>query len=291
MYRPDVPAAKITLSFQIRSENVRPLMRREMQPLQLAVATVNFNQPLKDSLLTAVQTGARGIQLAVHRELHPDGFNETARRQFLHYLDELNLKTSSLHLPMRRELSEMEGLDQRLSEIRKVLDFAWAMKTPLVTLRIGRIPVDTESKQYELLREILNDLARYSNHVGSTLCLIPTNDSAESLHKMVTSLTAGLVGIDLDPAAFVLAGQKATDALRTLHQNVLHVQARDALRDIDGTGIETQLGRGQVEWDEFLALLAEIPYRGWITVNRTQGDHRIMDSASAIKFLTELGFR
>ncbi len=262
-----------------------------MHPLRLAVATANFDQPLKDALKTAVETGAHGVQLAIHKELRPAELTETGRRQFLHYLDELSLKTSSLHLPMRRELYEPEGLDERLSEIRKVLDFAWSLKTPIVTLRVGRIPVDVESKQYAMLREILDDLARYSNHVGSTLCLIPTNDTADSMQKMVTSLTGGFVGIDFDPASFVLAGENATKALRTLHQNVLHVQARDAMRDIDGTGQETMLGRGQVEWDEFVALLAEIPYRGWITVNRTQGDHRIMDSASAITFLTELGYR
>ena len=262
-----------------------------MHPLQLAVATINFNQSLKDSLKTALDIGARGVQFAVHKELRPADLNDTGRRQFLHYLDELSLKSASLHLPMRRELIEPEGLDERLSEIRKVLDFAWSLKTPLVTLRVGRIPLDVESKQYVMLREILNDLASYSNHVGSTLCLIPTNDTADSMLKMVNSLTAGFVGIDFDPGSFVLAGENPTQALRTLYRNVLHVQARDALRDVDGTGVETTLGRGQVEWDEFVALLAEIPYRGWITVNRTQGDHRIIESESAIKFLTELGYR
>ncbi len=262
-----------------------------MHPLQLAVATRNFDQPLKDALKTALDTGAHAVQLAVHQELRPDELTDTGRRQFLHYLDELSLKISSLHLPMRRELIEPDALDERLAEIRKVMEFAWSLKTPLVTLRVGRIPVDVESKQYLLLREILNDLARYSTHIGTTLCLIPTNDTADSMLQLVTSLTAGFVGIDFDPASFVLAGENATKALRTLHQNVMHVQARDAMRDVDGTGIETQLGRGQVEWDEFVALLVEIPYRGWITVNRTQGDHRIIDSASAITFLTELGYR
>ena len=262
-----------------------------MQPLQLAVATRNFNQPLKDALQTAVQTGAHGVQLAIHQELRPDDMTESARRQFLHYLDELYLKVASLHLPMRRELIEQDSLDERLAEIRKVMEFAWGMKAPLLTLRVGRIPTDVESKNYQLLREILNDLARYSTHIGTTLCLIPTNDTAASLQQLLGAMTAGFVGVDFDPAGFVLAGENPTSALRTLHQNVLHVQARDALRDVDGTGIETSLGRGQVEWDEFIAMLAEIPYRGWVTVNRTQGDHRIMESASAITFLRELGYR
>lgn len=264
--------------------------RRIMQLLSLAVATVNFDQPLKEALKTAVETGAQGVQLALKKELHPNELTETGRRQFLHYMEELSLQISSLHLPMRRELTDLDQLDERLSEIRKMLDFAWTLKTPHVTLRIGRIPTEVESKEYDILRQVLNDLARYSNHVGSTLCLIPTNDSAESMLQMLTDVTAGPIGIDLDPASLIMAGQNPVKALRLLHRYVFHVQGRDGLRDIDGTGIETTLGRGQVEWDELVALLLEIPYRGWITVNRTRGEHRIIESADAIKYLTEIGF-
>jgi sugar phosphate isomerase/epimerase len=262
-----------------------------MQLLRFAVATVNFAQPLREALKTAVETGAQGIQLALHKELRPDELTDTARRQFLHYLDELSLKISSLHLPMRRELTDMDRIDERLAEIRKMLEFAWSLKVPHVTLRIGRIPTDAESKEYETLRQVLNDLARHSNHVGSTLCLIPTNDSPESMLQMLTAVTAGPMGVDFDPAGFVTAGQNPIKALRVLHAHVLHVQGRDGLRDIDGSGLETPLGRGQVEWDELMALLLEIPYRGWITINRTQGDHRIIQSADAIKYLTEIGYQ
>ncbi len=262
-----------------------------MQLLRFAVATVNFEQPLKQALKTALDTGAQGVQFALHKELRPDELTDTGRRQFLHYLDELSLQMSSLHLPMRRELTDLDQLDERLAEIRKMLDFAWSLKVPHVTLRIGRIPTDVESKEYEILRQVLNDLARYSNHVGSTLCLIPTNDSADSMLQMLTAVTAGPMGVDFDPASFVTAGQNPIKALRLLHAHVLHVQGRDAMRDIDGTGLETSLGRGQVEWDELMALLLEIPYRGWITINRTQGDHRIMQSADAIKYLTEIGYQ
>lgn len=261
-----------------------------MQILRLAVATANFQQPLKLSLKTAMETGAKGVQLALHTELRPDELTESGRKQLLHFLDELSLKTASLHLPMRRALGDLEELDHRLAEIRKALDFAWQLKTPLVTLRIGRIPDDTESKEYEILREVLNDLARYGNHVGSTLCIIPTNDTADSLLKLVDSVTGGLVGIDFDPASFVTAGQNPIKALRTLYRNVLHAQARDAIRDIDGSGQEMPLGRGEVDWDEFVALLLEIPYNGWITVNRSKGENKIYETAAAVKYLTEIGF-
>ena len=267
-----------------------PFIETVMQLIRLAVATANFQQPLKLSLKTAVEAGAKGIQFALHTELQPEELSESGRKQLLHFLDELSLNVSSLHLPMRRALCDLEQLDHRLAEIRKAMEFAWKLKTPLLTLRIGRIPEDQESKEYGILREVLNDLARHSNHVGATLCLIPTNDSADAMLQMLTDVTAGPMGIDLDPASLIMAGQNPVKALRLLHQYVFHVQGRDGLRDIDGTGIETTLGRGQVEWDEFMALLLEIPYRGWITVNRTKGDHRIIESADAIKYLTEIGF-
>lgn len=262
-----------------------------MQLLRLAVATTNFRQPLKLSLKTAVESGATGVQFALHTELKPEELTDSGRRQLLHFLEELSLKTASLHLPMRRALCDLEELDHRLAEIRKAMEFAWQLKTPLLTLRIGRIPQDEESKEYGVLREVLNDLARHGNHVGTTLCLIPTNDTAESLLKLVNSVTGGLVGIDFDPASFITANQNPNKALRTLYQNVLHVQARDAIRDIDGSGLEMPLGRGEVDWDELVALLVEIPYNGWITINRSKGENRIAETAAAVEFLSEIGFK
>jgi sugar phosphate isomerase/epimerase len=73
--------------------------------------------------------------------------------------------------------------------------------------------------------------------------------------------------------------------LRTLHSLILHLTARDAIRDIDAGGLETALGRGEVEWVELLPLLDEINYSGWVTVNRTQGDDRAGDAARAIQYL------
>jgi sugar phosphate isomerase/epimerase len=258
-----------------------------MQLLRLAVATTNFRQPLKLSLKTAVETGAKGVQFALHTELKPDELTDTGRKQLLHFLDELSLKTASLHLPMRRALCDLEELDHRLSEIRKAMQFAWQLKTPLLTLRIGRIPLDAESPEYGVLR----DLAKHGNHVGTTLCLIPTNDTAESLLNLVNSLTGGLVGIDFDPASFITTNQNPNKALRTLYRNVMHVQARDAIRDVDGAGLEMPLGRGEVDWDEFVALLAEIPYNGWVTINRSKGENRIADTTAAVEFLSEIGFK
>ncbi len=45
------------------------------------------------------------------------------------------------------------------------------------------------------------------------------------------------------------------------------------------------MGRGDVPWDEILALLQETRYGGWLTVDRTQGEDRAGDAGRAIQFL------
>jgi sugar phosphate isomerase/epimerase len=94
--------------------------------------------------------------------------------------------------------------------------------------------------------------------------------------------------MNLDPAALVLARQDPAQAIRELHDLVAHVQVRDAIRDVDGLGTEVPVGRGEVDWDELLALLEEARYRQWFTVERTQGDDKLGDSARAVQFLKQV---
>ena len=68
----------------------------------------------------------------------------------------------------------------------------------------------------------------------------------------------------------------------------MHVQARDGVRDLDGTGAETAVGDGMVDWVELLALLFEAGYRGWVTAVRNQGHDRGGDVERAIAHLKSI---
>ncbi|MGH7201035.1 MAG: sugar phosphate isomerase/epimerase family protein, partial [Planctomycetaceae bacterium] len=170
---------------------------------------------------------------------------------------------------------------------REVMQFAWQLKAPLVTLRIGRIPA-ADSEQYRLLVEVLNDLARHGNHVGAVLAVTPTRDDAESLTRLMREITQGPVGIDFDPAGFAMNGADAVAAYRELHELVTNVLIRDGLRDVDGSGREVPVGRGEVDWTELIPMIDQSRYRGPLTVLRTAGDDRAGDCARAIQFLRRL---
>ena len=259
-----------------------------MHSLHIAVATRRFLQPLKQSLQTAAKIGAVGVQLDVRNELNPAEFSETGCRQLLHYLDELSLGVSSLSFASQRRLSDLDRLDARLEAVRTAMQFAFRIQARILTVQVGRIPSESDSSDYQMLSDILNDLAKFGNHIGTTLLITSSGDSAETLLQLISTVTQGPIGMNFDPAIFVFSGQNPLEALKALHTLVMHVQVRDAVRDIDGNGLEVPVGRGEVVWDEFLALLEEAGYQGWLTVDRTQGDDKTGDIAKAVQFLRNM---
>jgi sugar phosphate isomerase/epimerase len=256
-----------------------------MPPLKIAVATRCLNLPLKESLRAAASLGAKGVQFDAREELRPGDLTETGRRQLLHGLGELGLSVASLAFATRRSFYDEEQLDGRVAAVKRVMDYAWQLRAPVVAARMGKIPADKESKSYRILFDVLSDVARHGNQVGSTLAITPTHDSPEALAELIAEVKSGPVGIDFDPAVTVMSGHKPAQAFRALHPWVIHVTARDAIRDVDAGGVETALGRGEVDWVEFLPLLDEVEYAGWVTVNRTQGDDRAGDVARGVQYL------
>jgi sugar phosphate isomerase/epimerase len=259
-----------------------------MHRFRLAVATRCFELPLRQSLKLAADSGAEGVQLDLRQELNPAELNETGRRDLRHLLDELGLRVSGTTFTLRRALGDEHELDRRIAAVKQALSWSFELQSHVMTCRIGRLPAEPDGQAAQLLREILDDLARHANHVGVSLAVTPTQDSAASLQTLLSSIQSGPLGIDFDPAQFTLAGHDPAAALRTLHDFVQHVQLRDGLSEIDGTSAETPVGQGSVPWLELLATLGEIEYAGWLTAIRTQGSNKPGDIARAISYVKRL---
>jgi sugar phosphate isomerase/epimerase len=259
-----------------------------MSPLQLAVCTAPFQLSLKQAIDAAARIGVQGVQLDTRTEAKPDELSDSARRQVLHYLDERGLTLGSLSCSLRQPLYERERLDHRIERVRGAMVFASQLKVRTLTLRPGRIPLESETADRQRLIEILRDLAMFGNHLGVVPTLTPSDDSAGSLLTLINEITEGPLAIDFDPAAFVLNRRPPIDALRELHAVVGHVQVRDGRRDEDGIGVETIVGQGEVRWIELIATTAEMHYRGWLTLRRTTGEDKIGDCTRAAKFLRGL---
>lgn len=259
-----------------------------LHPFRLSVATRCLQQPLRESFQTAAAMGAQGIVLDVRQEVDAALLTETARRDLLHYLRELGLSVAGAVIPIRQPLNVEHELDHRVVAIKGAMLAAWQLQARVLCFRAGRIPADAASPEYKLLHQVLEDLAAHANHVGVSLALTPTNDSAESLRTFVSAVRTGPLGIDFDPAHFAMNGRNVSESFRELHDLVWHVQLRDGLKDFSGGGEEVPVGEGVVDWLELLALLSEADYRGWLTAVRTQGDDKATDLARALRHISRV---
>jgi len=259
-----------------------------MHRFRLAVATRCFDLPLRPALDQAAACGAEGVQFDLRQELDPTQLHQSGRRDLQHLLDELGLRVSGTTFTLRRKLADEHELDRRIAAIKLAMTWSYDLRAPVMTFRIGHLPTDENGKEAKVLREILTDLAMHANHVGVTLAMTPTHDSAPDLQRWLSSINTGPLGVDFDPAQFAIAGHDCVAALRTLHLYTHHVQLRDALSEIDGTIAETPVGLGSVPWLEMLATLGEIEYAGWLTAMRTQGHDKAGDITRAIEYVNRL---
>jgi sugar phosphate isomerase/epimerase len=88
----------------------------------------------------------------------------------------------------------------------------------------------------------------------------------------------------------VANGFSARSALESLASHVLHVHAKDAVRDLaQGRGMEVPLGRGSVDFPELIGTLEEREYRGYYVIERDRSDDPVYEIGQAVKYLKSLG--
>ena len=242
--------------------------------------------PLRRTIQAAGDAGAAGVQFDCRTQVKPRELGTTARGELRHLLEERNLGIASLTMPLRKPLADEEHLDARLDALREAMDFAAELKCRTLTVAIGPWPV-AKSPDAARLLDVLNDLAKYGNHVGVVFTISAPTDSATIAKEWLESVTQGPLQWDFDPASWVFLGQDPVPALKTLHEHIGHVQIREGLASLDrpGTGEETAVGRGEVEWEPLLACIDDIKYRGWLTVRRTNGSNVYEDSKNALAYI------
>jgi hypothetical protein len=91
--------------------------------------------------------------------------------------------------------------------------------------------------------------------------------------RVMEAVTDGPIGLNFDPAAFVMAGVNPSDAFRKFHSVVTHVFARVrcAMRN---PASKFRSVAARLRGTSSSQLFDEASYHGWLTIDRTQGDDR-----------------
>jgi L-ribulose-5-phosphate 3-epimerase len=260
-----------------------------MNRLKIAVHLESLRLPLRRALEEASRLGVAGVQMDALGDLGPRSLSQTGRRELRNLLRTHNVELAALGCPLRHGLDHPENLDARLDHIRQTMQLSFDLGPRLVLIQPGRIPGKSDDPAIPLLQEALQALGQFGDRMGCTLALETGLESGQVLSDFLNRFDTASLGANLDPANLVMHDLDPFASARTLQRRIIYSQAKDVRRvGPSRTAQEVPLGHGDIDWMEYLSVLEEIEYRGWITVVRESGENPLNDVAGGVAFLRRL---
>ena len=162
--------------------------------------------------------------------------------------------------------------DDRVAELREIIDFAHQLGVDAVGLHLGFVPHDTTDPDYAELVNVTQKMCDVAAANGQRLHLETGQEPADVLERFLEAVARPNIKINFDPANMILYGVgEPLPALRQLGKWVGSVHCKDALWSSEPKvtwGQEMPLGQGAVDFDAFLTVLDEIGYTGPLTIER-----------------------
>lgn len=260
-----------------------------MLELKVGIQLASLRLPFRKALHIAAELGANGIEIDARNDLKPQDLSRTGLRQLRKTLDDRNLRICAVGFQTRRGYNILDDLDQRVEATKQAMQFAYDLGASVVINQVGQIPTEPGGPSWELLVQVLTDLGRFGQRVGAMLAVETGAEDAKTLQQLFDALPEGSIGVNFDPGNLIVNGFSASDAAKQLGQHVMHVHAKDGVRDLaQGRGLETQLGRGAADFPEILGILEEHEYRGYFTIERQHASDPVLEVGQAVQFLRNL---
>jgi sugar phosphate isomerase/epimerase len=261
-----------------------------MNRLKLGIRLESFGLPLRRALQEAERLGVGGVQVDAVGDLSPKVLSQTGRREFRHLLRAHNLELTALGCPLRHGLDAAQDQEARIEHVRKVMSLSFDLGPRLAIVQAGRVPEDPEGLGARLLTEALLALGQHGDRTGTVLALETGLESGAVLRSFLDRFDTGGLGVNFDPANLLINRFDPYESARALQGRIGHVHAKDARQaGANRAAQEVPLGHGDIEWMQFLSVLEEVEYRGWLTIERESGDNRPADIANGVAFLRRLG--
>ena len=257
-----------------------------MKPLKLGIVVESTGLSVRQALVTAARLGVRGVQVSGIGELAPDKLTETGRREFRNLLRSFDLELAALDVPMRRGLDNADDLQPRIERVCKSMQLAFDLGASCVVVPCPLLPDDAPGARGQLMREALSALGAYGDRIGCAVALEIGFDPAAKVKKYLATFDSGGLKVTYDPANFLLHGHDPIANLMPLAGLLAHAHARDARSANLTRGLqEVPVGAGNIDWMALTATLQVLEFDGFLTVEREQGEDKLTDVTSGVKFL------
>ncbi|MEK6796262.1 MAG: sugar phosphate isomerase/epimerase family protein [Spirochaetota bacterium] len=275
---------------------------------KIGIITESFRKPVREALRLAKELGADGVQMyAVKGDVSPE-ISAAQRKDLVTFIRALDLEISALCGDLGGHgFAAAKDNPAKIDRSKRIVDLAVDLGTNIVTTHIGVIPTDKKAERYAVLRDACSELAKYAASKGVTFAIETGPETAAVLAAFLDDIGSKGIGANLDPANLVMVtGDDPVKAVSTLRKYIVHTHAKDGVKlaacdteevydafakgGIEGFDFgklfnEVPLGKGGVKWDAYLKALADIGYKGYLTIEREVGANPVDDIRAAVQFL------
>lgn len=259
-----------------------------MNTRKVGVMIESFRLGVKGGIKKAAEIGADGFQIYVTGgEMAPWNMSATARKDFVQFVADQGLVISALCGDLGHGFLDASKNDELVAKSKACVDLAVDLGTDVVTTHIGTLPEEEDDPRWKACYEAVLELAAYGESKGVYFATETGPESAEHLLRFLETVPSTGIKVNYDPANFVMAGFDQLGGVKVLRDYIVHTHAKDGVR-VDGRGKEVPLGDGAVDFPAYIALLDEIGYDGFHTIEREVGDDPVSDIVKAVEFLRTL---
>ncbi len=258
----------------------------------VGVIVESFRTDTDTAVRTAAEMGAQGLQMyCTVGDNAPENFSAGERRRLLGLVKSLGLCFSAVCGDLGCGFTSKEKNPALIEKSKCIMDLGLELETNIVTTHIGTVPADETCETYRVMQDACFQLAEYADSIGAHFAVETGPERASVLRTFLDSLHSRGVAVNLDPANLVMLSEDdPVAAVYTLRDYIVHTHAKDGVHlGRDGGGkaryLEVPLGEGGVPYPAYLGALADIGYRGFLTIEREVGDDPAKDIRSAYQFL------
>ena len=282
-----------------------------MTDFQIGVLIDSFKLSLREGLRKAKEAGATGVQIsAVRGEMAPENLTAGQRKAILDEIRANGLVVSAVMGDLGGHgFARQADNAWKIEKSKRIMDLALDLDTHVITTHIGVVPDQDSHPRWKVMQDACETLGEYGDRVGAFFAIETGPEKATTLKHFLDSLSSRGVRVNFDPANLVMVtGDDPVQAVHTLKDYIVHTHAKDGVMkkkddperiynffaeggiedlNLQDYFIETPLGMGQVNFDEYLKALAAVGYKGFLTIEREVGDQPERDIRLAVDFLNQ----
>src|SRR5262245_28211767 len=147
-------------------------------------------------------------------------------------LEDRNLRVNAVTFRTRRGYNVPDELDRRVAATKEAMKFAYDLGASVLVNQIGRVPHEPQGPEWDLLVQVLSDIGNFSQHTGVWLAAETGSEDGPDLARLIESLPPGSLRVTFDPGNLIVNGYSVPTALDTLGPHVVHVHAKDGVRNV-----------------------------------------------------------